>query len=177
MESQTVLVPLYEYIAQDNGKYKDSSGHLSDSYSVLQDNFLFQEFSYVVESNVDVQSALTAIGFNHPAGLKHFFNSSATHTLDFRVDDSIVKTLGTLLFIDAAAVSDDVIRKYVLKPIKDSIETPSDVYRKKFIKRQSDEYDTSVLTDSAELSSYYDLPSEYYEDNSYYVKYLQLVTA
>ncbi len=177
MESQTVLVPLYEYIAQDNGKYKDSSGHLSDSYSVLQDNFLFQEYSYVVESNVDVQSALTAIGFNHPAGLKHFFNSSAAHTLDFRVDDSIVKTLGTLLFIDAAAVSDVVIRKYVLKPIKDSIETPADVYSKKFIKNPSDEYDTSLLDDSSYAYSYYDLPSEYYKDNSYYVKYLQLVTA
>lgn len=171
MASQTTLIPVYSWIATDAGRYEDGLGHLSDEYSVLQDNFMFQEFSYIVESSVPVAQALQAIEFNHPAGLKYFFNSVQVDSLDFHVDVEDNTRYDPILLFDAAKYSEEVY-KNVTKPLRDDV-FPMDSMQFFMDKTFLDIYDTSSLQDTMTLESYFE-PD--YIDNSYFVKYISLLT-
>lgn len=63
----------YAPVSKLPGKYLDNSGFLSDSYLKLQDNYYYQAFSYVVESEIDIGKYKdTVLKIAHPAGMKAF---------------------------------------------------------------------------------------------------------
>lgn len=77
------------------GKWADDSGKLSNEVIRLQDSFYYQQFSYVIDSDINSSKYIkTAINLN-PAGLKLFTNYNRIDLLESDIDGST-----TFPFID-----------------------------------------------------------------------------
>lgn len=72
MESQTFLYAENEIITTERGFYLDDAGKLSNNDIRLQDGFFYQLFSYVIETEIDINRYQNIIEKIHPAGLIYF---------------------------------------------------------------------------------------------------------
>lgn len=97
-----------------NGRYVDTKGWLSwDKY--LQDNYYYQEFSYEIRSEQNLQSYKdTVLNTLHPAGMKLFGGVYLSHSLDQSLDEDneiliSFQILGANLSIDVTNPSVNTI--------------------------------------------------------------------
>lgn len=90
LESRATLVYEFDYIVKYLGSYSSNSGHISDPEIRLQDNYFYQLFSYVIETQTGIDDYRTAVAAIHPAGLKYFSDLNKVATLDEIVDLEVV---------------------------------------------------------------------------------------
>jgi hypothetical protein len=72
--SRTSLSLIYDWVSSLPGSYFDNSGHISDQYIRLQDNFFYQLFSYVINTQIQIDEFRPILNLVHPAGYKAFGN-------------------------------------------------------------------------------------------------------
>ena len=72
LESRATLTFSKDNVVRDRGFYSNSDSLLSNKEIRLQDNFFYQAFSYVVETEQELKSYRDSIGLTHPAGMKFF---------------------------------------------------------------------------------------------------------
>lgn len=71
---QSSMIYRFGLISSLEGKWEDDSGKLSNEIIRLQDNFYYQQFSYVIDSDVNAGKYIDAAKVMNPAGLKLFTN-------------------------------------------------------------------------------------------------------
>lgn len=170
--SFSVITPIYSWMSVDAGKYADATGMLSDISSILQDNFFYQEFSYLVESSIPFREALETIKFNHPAGLKYFYKRSTVNALDFHIDEYTAIDLGNIYVFDEASTEEFYFFNIIAR-LFDTVGTDDLYYRFNIDKKLYDSYDASKISiDKVKLESYY---IDGYV-NDYYIKYLNITS-
>lgn len=141
LESRATLVFSKENIVRDRGFYSNSDSLLSNKEIRLQDNFFYQAFSYVVETEQELKSYRDSIGLTHPAGMKFF--SLMNREVLITLTPEISKMFGTeqinkneILYaiehakkffakelVDSIVDIQDILNKISNKPIQDSIIT------------------------------------------------------
>jgi hypothetical protein len=73
-------------VADHVGRYVGNKSLISEPAAVLQDNFFYQIYSYVIESEIDEQQYKQALPLIHPAGLKRFGEISKITNFDLGSD-------------------------------------------------------------------------------------------
>lgn len=71
---QATIVYKFDLISTLEGKWEDDSGKISNETIRLQDNFYYQQFSYVIDSDINSLKYINAAKSINPAGLKLFTN-------------------------------------------------------------------------------------------------------
>jgi len=104
----------YDTISKFPGSWKDSSGQLSDPLTRLQDNYFYQKFSYVIESNVDISVYKKSFErIFHPAGMKSFAQLMKTYT--YNASDRIgITGLGKVFnhnVVDSVGIIDSIAKR------------------------------------------------------------------
>jgi hypothetical protein len=130
------------------GRFKDSRGMLSN-INKLQDNYYYQNYSYVIKSGVTSGTWLPIINKTvHPAGMAVFGELNITQTIDM-VDYIGVLEILVLneLFIDVVVLNDTTRSVHFYKVLTDAV-TKSDVTTSHVYKVLSD---TVTLSDATEL--------------------------
>jgi hypothetical protein len=90
LQSRATLVYEFDYIVKYKGRFATSDGHLSDPEYRLQDNYFYQLFSYVIETENVIKDYRTALTEIHPAGLKYFADLVKKSTLELSVQTHTV---------------------------------------------------------------------------------------
>jgi hypothetical protein len=118
--SRASVALLPEYVSRSRGVYSGDNGKLSNQNVRLQDNYYYQLFSYVIETEVDVKEYAEAIKELHPAGLKRFskLNKVARAYIDYDVRRSLSNDRIDLL--DVTELSDDNT-SVLIKPLSDQL--------------------------------------------------------
>ena len=93
LESRATLIFSKDNIVRDRGFYSNSDSLLSNKEIRLQDNFFYQAFSYVVETEQELKSYRDSIGLTHPAGMKFF--SLMNREVLITLTPEITKIFGT----------------------------------------------------------------------------------
>ena len=71
-ESIATIILKYSFIGKTSGYYSGEHGKISSDYSKLQDNYFYQIFSYVVQTQQSITKYNNIIKNVHPAGMKYF---------------------------------------------------------------------------------------------------------
>lgn len=72
LESRTTFKYVFDSVTSGRGTWSDDSGQISNQTIRLQDNFYYQQFSYVVKSSVNNSYYQNALKNLNPAGMKPF---------------------------------------------------------------------------------------------------------
>lgn len=88
LNSRAILRYNFDETAYLPGKWRDGSGQVSNPEIRLQDNFYYQQFSYVINSDTNPLIYKELTDTIHPAGLKGFDNFDMTTTLSLGVSAS-----------------------------------------------------------------------------------------
>ena len=129
------------------GRFKDSRGMLSN-INKLQDNYYYQNYSYVIKSGVTSGTWLPIINKTvHPAGMAVFGELNITQTIDM-VDYIGVLEILVLneLFIDVVVLNDTTRSVHFYKVLTDTV-NKSDVTHSHVYKVLSDFVNTSETLD------------------------------
>lgn len=168
---RTKVKPIYSWEYVDSGKFRDSTGMTSDTNSNLQDNFLYQEFSYMIESNVTLRDALATIKFNHPAGIQYFYKKTMNNIIDFHIDGSSGVDLGNIYLFDELWKISEHYYMNVIARLFDTITVSDDLLAMNVTAVLSDSYNTgNINVDDVTLDSYF---IDGYI-NEYFIKYLKI---
>lgn len=81
-DSRATLVFQYGTTTTLRGRWLDSKGQVSNSEIVLQDSFYYQQFSYVIDTDVNPTQYVNVANVVHPAGLKLFTNLNLTTSIE-----------------------------------------------------------------------------------------------
>lgn len=102
------------------GEFLSDRGILSNRSIVIQDSYYYQQFSYVIESDVNqkVYSGLAAAV--HPAGLKMFTKFALSTSIAIAPTAYTFKPLFETSFVDQINV-DDALLKFLTKNVTDSV--------------------------------------------------------
>lgn len=126
LASRATLVLNYSEKVSLKGTWLDDRGQISNEYIRLQDNFFYQQFSYVIDSSENPTSYIELAKNIHPTGLKLFTNYSldSTLTLDIVADTSFPYV--DIDLIDIVDSSDDLTGKASVKSRFDEVVTTDD---------------------------------------------------
>ncbi len=102
-------------VGSNKGSWKTEDGHLSNSSLKLQDNFLYQAFSYLISSPVNSTIANDIIRINHPAGLKFFKQLELTAEVDFTKSISRHKQRSAVYLYDTINSLTDELKELSLQ--------------------------------------------------------------
>jgi hypothetical protein len=136
-------------IYHEPGQFKTSAGFLSD-INKLQDNYYYQPYSYVVQSQQPLRTWKdTFLRSNHPTGFQLFSEWVLHNTIDSTSDISeTTRKLYTHLVVDTAALS-ETLTKDIIKV------TTVDYFAEDFVgERYTLQYDALVATDTPENNFY-----------------------
>jgi hypothetical protein len=127
------------------GRYIGNKGQLSDQSMRLQDNYYYQVFSYVVNSQIDISRYKDSVlKILHPAGLKSF--AAIQKSEDVNIYDQIVADVKYTFRVDVNDVvdsSDIIARRFGLNKTDSSNTSDSVIKSVGLVKT-----DSSVSTDS-----------------------------
>lgn len=100
-QRSTAILQLRDY-GSNKGTWLSDDGHISNQLFRLQDNFFYQNYSYVVSTKENSNQATGAIiKVNHPAGLKVFKQVELTTDLIFSTHIDRSRSLETLYLTDS----------------------------------------------------------------------------
>jgi hypothetical protein len=127
LESRATLVFTQSQEVKLRGYYLNEDGQLSSPGIRLQDNYYYQLFSYVIESQQNIEAYRGIINQVHPAGLKFF--GQLAKTANFTIPQlQINRTISrnTVYLDDAVEISHNVPRKPFTKNYSDDTATGTD---------------------------------------------------
>ena len=114
------------YVNEYPGYYAASDGFLSD-VNRLQDNFFYQQFSYVIRIDEQLNAYRDVVErLLHPAGMKLFGEFELTNKIDIRAAIRYINRILSVYVQDDAIVADDVYRE-LIKPVVEEVNTLSDI--------------------------------------------------
>jgi hypothetical protein len=120
LKSRATLVARFANIVRGKGKFANPAGLLSDRESVIQDNYYYQNFSYVISTAQNYADAKHVIDFNHPAGMKAFVESRKDVFSGIKIGSSRTITQDYISVFDLATITDYNI-KHTHKNLTDNI--------------------------------------------------------
>lgn len=106
LKSRATLVARFANIVRGKGKFANPAGLLSDRESVIQDNYYYQNFSYVISTAQNYADAKHVIDFNHPAGMKAFVESRKDVFSGIKIGSSRTITQDYISVFDLATITD-----------------------------------------------------------------------
>jgi hypothetical protein len=80
--SRATLSYQFSKVVSARGYYKTDAGQISNQSIKLQDNFFYQAFSYLIETNKDISDYSGILNALHPAGTKRFSNLAKVADID-----------------------------------------------------------------------------------------------
>lgn len=93
VESRTTLEFKFMPMASMVGYWEGDRGKLSNPHVKLQDNYLYQIFSYLIDTASDMNAVNAIQSMVNPSGLKAFFNSNKQTIVDFDNYIRITRTI------------------------------------------------------------------------------------
>lgn len=90
----------YSSYGANKGSWLTEDGHISNTTYRLQDNFFYQNFSYLVKTTANNPEADSIIKINHPAGLKYFKQLELSSGISFDMGVSRSRSLETVYLFD-----------------------------------------------------------------------------
>lgn len=138
LDSRATFVFVKENIVRDRGYYLNSDSLLSNIEIRLQDNFFYQAFSYVIETEQELKVYRDSIGLTHPAGMKFFslmnkevqltlspeiakiFGSDQINRVEVLYAQDSIEKLYTKNFVESVNMS-TTLNKIIQKSIQDSV--------------------------------------------------------
>lgn len=97
-----------EYVVTTRGYYENDIGLISNAEVRLQDNKFYQQYSYVIDTDIGVESFKDIIKLVHPAGTKYFSQLIKTAEIDMYqyIDSYFTQSTGTKYAQDVANVAE-----------------------------------------------------------------------
>jgi hypothetical protein len=94
------------------GYYESDAGQISNSEVKLQDNEFYQQYSYVIDTNVGIETFKDIIGIVHPAGTRYFSQLIKTANIDVSsyITGQYAQSAGTMYLQDVADTDDSNIK-------------------------------------------------------------------
>ena len=141
--SRTKLLYVFDTVASLRGRWLDESSHISTDSIRLQDSFYYQQYSYVIESDVNPSIYKDLAAAVHLAGTKYFTKFNATS--QFKLETSVTVTFPfvTLNVSDVSLVADSH-NVEITRQLVDNTIPFDDIHRKGFAKRTIAPDSTSV---------------------------------
>lgn len=136
IQSRAKLKYVFNPLTVTRGKWLNSRGIISDNFIRLQDNFYYQQYSYVIESSVLRSRYQSLLNNIHPTGNKSFSTYSMQQLIGVDVQVSTEIPFKFINVSDVATIIDDTY-KDATKPLADS-STGTDVVTRLFTKAVSD---------------------------------------
>lgn len=128
-----------DWIVRTYGNFEGDTGRVSNPVIVLQDNYFFQLFSYVIDTQQNIEVARPYIEQIHPAGLKYFFNLTKIQQNDesLFIDSEERRVYDDLWVRDVVDMLEDEFRDFVKNLYYDTV-VGTDRPFKTFIKARTD---------------------------------------
>lgn len=106
LDSRTTLVYKFSNMVTTRGYFSNERGQLSNQFIHQQDNYFYQPFSYVIETNLDIREYRDILNISHPAGTKRFsiLEKVAEYTLPVTWSRTISKDI--VYFVGSVATVD-----------------------------------------------------------------------
>lgn len=155
-----------DYVVTTRGYYESDIGLISNAEVRLQDNKFYQQYSYVIDTNIGVESFKDIIKLVHPAGTKYFSQLIKTADIDMSqyITSYYTQSTGTKYaqdVVDTAEASlktigknaadtivgSDTVQSKTVVSAKSEVITSTDTNAKSVTKRATD--DTYTATDSS----------------------------
>lgn len=96
----------FDTSVKTRGFFKDDSGQLSNEVVRLQDNYFYQPFSYVIETQKDIKDYKQLANIYHPAGTKGFSTLSKITSYEFAYSSTRTLSIDTIRVRDEASADD-----------------------------------------------------------------------
>lgn len=168
--SRATLVFEYNDVIKYKGRYLGDEGQVSNPVILLQDNYFYQLFSYVIETTKLVDEFKPVLNVIHPAGLKFFGelsklafvfkdNHVVTRSISqekYYLADSIPRPVDVLTLwlaknlVDSSALPTDTVSLQVDKEVEEIALTADDVFTNGVTKSSTD---TAITDDGAIFES------------------------
>jgi len=127
--SRATLQYAFGPIGSLRGVWGDESGHISTDSIRLQDSFYYQQFSYVIESEINPSAYEDLAAAIHLAGTKQFRKFTATTSLKFNPQLFVSSPFIFIDILDVTSTSDLISKVPLIEP-DDSV-TSTDVLTRK----------------------------------------------
>jgi len=149
--SRSTLLFKYDYAIKYRGVFQSDEGQLSNPNIRLQDNYFYQMFSYVVETQRGIDEYRSTLNLIHPAGLKFFSELAKTALLVFPDSEAIRAISQDKIYanelLDAFDTTPEIwIVKNVLDDEEDTLTTTADITSTAFVKLNSETSTPSETT-------------------------------
>lgn len=118
LASRAALRLEFSPLVHTKGSWLSAKGQVSNQNIRLQDNFYYQQFSYVIDSNVNPSQYDSIASTIHPAGMKRFDLYTLTSSLTTEPEVTIAFPFTTLNLIDIENTEESVA-KIVTKGLSD----------------------------------------------------------
>lgn len=96
----------FDTSVKTRGFFKDDSGQLSNEVARLQDNYFYQPFSYLIETQKDVKDYERLTSMYHPAGTKGFSTLTKITSNEFEYSATRTLSIDTIRLRDEASADD-----------------------------------------------------------------------
>lgn len=180
LASRATLFYNFSPTSKLRGRWLDDAGQISNQNIRLQDNFYYQQFSYVIDSQTAPSTYLELSNSIHPAGMKQFTTYTLTQDLNLTVfiEANTQWPYVKLDLLDVANVTESSM-KDTTKERFDAVDPTDDITNKTVVKARIDSVDSTesinnnlnkYLTDTAtadsseEYSIELDVPSGRYAE-------------
>lgn len=88
LASRATLSYQYSDVVTLRGYYLNEQGQISNQTIRLQDNYFYQAFSYLIETNQDISKYESLLNITHPAGSKHFSELTKAGNIEVTITPS-----------------------------------------------------------------------------------------
>lgn len=110
----------YSTYGANKGYWQTEDGHISNSVYRLQDNFFYQNFSYLVKTGANTEQTDAIIKINHPAGLKYFKQTELESGITYSMTGDRSMSLETIYLYDEVLPLFDALNITLGKTLDDS---------------------------------------------------------
>jgi hypothetical protein len=121
LDSRATLIYKFDYLISTRGYFLNENGQLSNQFIRLEDNYFYQPFSYVIETNLDIREYRDVLNITHPVGTKRFSILEKTANYNIPISWSRTISIDTTYFTDSANIFDSLNFKDFGKNLVDSV--------------------------------------------------------
>lgn len=146
--SRAALRLEFSPLVHTKGTWLSARGQVSNQNIRLQDNFYYQQFSYVIDSNINPSNYNSIASTVHPAGMKRFDLYTLTASLTTEPEVNFAFPFTTFNFVETGTVTDATPTKLFTKQPTSEQTSISDTNRRWTLTRQLTA-DTTDVQDSS----------------------------
>lgn len=110
---------VHDYQIVYRGQYVGDNGQISNPNIKLQDNYFYQMFSYVIQTQQDVKDYRNVLSLIHPAGLKFFGDLNKIFTKELSTQTVFRSLSKSSIYFSDEADPNDLLALGIFKAISD----------------------------------------------------------